>query len=100
MVRINQQGATAGFQNACLCGEGRQSVLAEASGMVGIGRWRGALRISNPVSLIGIAAHWPRLARQFVRDSRETPLQYISRFVTHLLRLKKLESATKSPYRI
>jgi hypothetical protein len=86
MVRINQQGTMAGFQNACLCGEGRQSVLAEASGMVSIGRWRGALRISNPVSLIGIAAHFRGAWRDSIVlvafvDLRELPANKTLSFI-------------------
>ena len=43
--------------NACLRGEGRQSFLAQAGRVVGVGRRRGTLRISNAIPLIGIAAH-------------------------------------------
>jgi hypothetical protein len=47
--------------HACLRCEGRQSLLVEAGGMVGVGHWRGALWIGNAISLIGIAAHFGAL---------------------------------------
>ena len=52
------------ISDACLRGERRQSLLAEAGGMVGAGHRRRALRISNVISLIGIAAHSVRLGQQ------------------------------------
>jgi hypothetical protein len=88
MVRINQQGATAGFCDACLCGEGRQSVLAEAGGMVSIGRWCSALRISNFIPVIGIVAHSATLdladsvAPLAFFDSRKFPRIKTNRFLT------------------
>jgi hypothetical protein len=56
------------ISDACLRGERRQIVLAEAGRMVGIGHWRSILRIGNTISLIGIAAHSVALdSRYFFR---------------------------------
>jgi hypothetical protein len=51
------------INNACLRGERRQGLLAEAGRMVGVGRWRSTLRVSDAFSLIALRRIPQRSAR-------------------------------------